>query len=571
MSEELNQTHTELQTVDADVPANHFTENVAHSTVAKNVHVCDPLTGKGHATVRQALACRRRAKAKETEVNRTNIESQTSDAVVESKQSTEPTDNSAVAVAAVSYHICDPLTGKGHATVGQALACRRSSRKRCVPANIDLDELNMHYNLVSLYGTRADSDCQRPKDLCPYGAMDENVENGMDSGDRQAEPPVACRPRGRCACEVCGKVFPYWQRLEKHMNVYHREGLLHCDICGRGFSLLNHLSRHMKASHMKHRPFACDHCGASFAEKGFLDMHMTAHRSESEKEAAAAAAESEQEMHRCRKCSETFTTKSKLHRHMSKTHPARPPRKTKPTQRCICPICGKSLSYRLSVHMRVHTGERPYRCSTCDKSFWQRTSLRDHLTSHTGVKSHTCAQCGKSFRLRALLRQHMRMHTDPSDLRHACPLCSKRFYVPMLLRDHLLLHTGERPHQCSVCGRRFRLRKELVKHERFHSSTDASAVRCDVCGLEVSNLKRHMLVHSGDRPYGCEHCGKAFRRKEHLRAHCSRLHNVELPTRDRVQTVPLDSCLIMEQNQDTSAVYTDDGGLTLVIGDSVVV
>lgn len=186
------------------------------------------------------------------------------------------------------------------------------------------------------------------------------------------------------------------------------------------------------------------------------------------------------------------------------------------------------------------------------------------------VKTHTCPECGKSFRLHGLLRQHMRKHSDPASLRHECPLCGKRFWVPTLLRDHLLLHSGERPFQCSACGRKFRLRKELAKHERLHSGE--VAVRCDVCALEVTNLKRHMLIHTADKPHACDQCGKAFRRREHLRAHCSRVHNLELlPIRPKFQAFPLDSCLLTEHTEDREAVNAEDCGLALVIGDSVVV
>ncbi|XP_077187398.1 uncharacterized protein LOC143834459 [Paroedura picta] len=107
----------------------------------------------------------------------------------------------------------------------------------------------------------------------------------------------------------------------------------------------------------------------------------------------------------------------------------------------------------------------------------------------------------------------------PKTQSYECSYCGKRWPCQSQLRRHVKIHTGERPHKCTDCGKSF--------------STS-------------SNLSQHKRVHTGERPYICKDCGKSYRRRaslvQHERETCGKGSHLNTPA---VGYVVLGNCTLL--------------------------
>lgn len=265
------------------------------------------------------------------------------------------------------------------------------------------------------------------------------------------------------SCKVCNAIISDMNELKIHFSVWHNEAIptdafnnvvcfklfddtLKCFFCKEEFESFRNLLQHMKT----HTHLSCETCGSNFNSKRDFSEHEQTNCKP------------------CHLCDMRFQSKNQRDAHLKLMH----------CKGFQCDFCSQQFTLKttLARHIRnIHYKEKNGTCDVCGKTFFDRHNLNLHKVRHSNMKPFECDVCKKKFPRIEALKLHKRIHDN--DRRYVCKICGKSFIQWVSLSMHKVVHTDERNFKCPICDKAFKDKKTMGKHcKNVHQKDDIKPV-----------------------------------------------------------------------------------------------
>ena len=172
-----------------------------------------------------------------------------------------------------------------------------------------------------------------------------------------------------------------------------------------------------------------------------------------------------------------------------------------------CRFCNSKCSDVLEL--QVHEKDCSLECVKCNIVFDESSTLKQHYDKVHSIDKPVqspsrwkCKTCDINYpNSKELSRHYAQAHKDAQIF--PCSECPKTFTVWHNLKKHMLIHLGDKKHKCNVCDKGFVRKDHLNSHMKVHLG-EGSKFTCPICD-KVFRLKqmyfKHMNLHGLEKAH----------------------------------------------------------------------
>lgn len=163
-----------------------------------------------------------------------------------------------------------------------------------------------------------------------------------------------------------------------------------------------------------------------------------------------------------------------------------------------------------SIHLKL----RNYKCNECSVDYTNSATLEQHQVKEHGAEPrYKCKKCTEGFTHRYEFKRHFLVCTPGIYPQEERRVNGPVFPTPSIKNGRTI---------CSICQKDYVNQASWMSHYYAEHVQDRRVFKCKVChkvSNKLGNHKKHMMIHSLDKPHVCDICNKAFGQKTVMQTH----------------------------------------------------